>query len=516
MSAFRPDLRRVFASVRAVAQRPEWLAFLPALTLAAFWVGGEAALVATALGVPATLAIWAGMAGSAAGDAGRWPRDPATGLAQRAELEAFLDGHLTRVSEGAGVPACIVIGVDGADALARRHGHAAFTELLAQTAQRVSATVRHSDLVVRLDGACFAVGLAPFLRSDMETVLQVAARVQAAVEAEIAAGPVRIHPTASVGFCLAGRSDAQRAPALVEAAEAAMDTARACGPGTIRAHTEETRRQRSDQGALRNELAAALNSGQIHAHFQPQVSTDTGEITGFEALVRWQHPQRGLLAPAAFLDALISTGLSERLGELMLYHALGALRRWDMAGHRIPCVGVNFSAEELRQSSLPDRVAWELDRFDIAPERLIVEILETVAGGDADSRLVDNVARLGRLGCRIDLDDFGTGHASIANIRRFGAGRIKIDRSLVTGLHKDRERQDMVAAILSMSEQLGLETLAEGIECAEEHALLAQLGCDHVQGYGIARPMPVEATLAWIERHKAGLGAALSQQQRTR
>ncbi len=507
MPVFSPVLRRVAASCHTVAGRPEWLAFMPALTLAAFWLGGEAALVATALGVPALLALRSGLGGKASGEAQAVQRDAATGLALRPELEAFLDRHLAGSGDGAGAPGCIVLVLDGADALARRHGNAAFTALLVQTAQRVSGAVRHADLVARLDGACFAVGLAPFLRCDLETVLQVAARVQAAAEAEVAAGAVRIHPTASVGFCLALDPAERRGAALVDAAETAMDAARACGPGTIRAHTEEMRRLRSDSIALRNELAAALNSGEICAHFQPQLSTDTGEITGFEALVRWNHPRRGLLEPAAFLDALIATGLSERLGEVMLYHALGALRRWDIAGHRIAGVGVNFSAAELRQPSLPDRIAWELDRFDLAPDRLVVEILESVAGEDADNRLLENVARLGRMGCRIDLDDFGTGHASIANIRRFAAGRLKIDRSLVTGLHRDRERQDMVAAILSLSEQLGLETLAEGVECAGEHALLAQLGCDHVQGYAIARPMAVEATLGWIERHKAGLGS---------
>jgi EAL domain-containing protein (putative c-di-GMP-specific phosphodiesterase class I) len=313
----------------------------------------------------------------------------------------------------------------------------------------------------------------------------------------------RIYVTASVGFCLGQRAPEPHGKALLDAAQIAADEARRHGPGAIRAYAPEMARHRADREALREELEAALDEGQIRAHFQPQISTDTGAITGFEALARWYHPERGLIPPSDFLPMIEDAGLSERLGEVMLFNALTAITRWDKAGFDVPTVAVNFSAAELRNPKLAEKLKWELDRFGLEPARLCVEILEHVVAETDNDVIVSNIAALARLGCGIDLDDFGTGHASITSIRRFAVRRIKIDRSFVTKVDEDREQQKMVAAILSMAERLGLASLAEGVETPGEHAMLAQLGCGDVQGFGIARPMPVEETMDWIERHRA-------------
>jgi EAL domain-containing protein (putative c-di-GMP-specific phosphodiesterase class I) len=177
-----------------------------------------------------------------------------------------------------------------------------------------------------------------------------------------------------------------------------------------------------------------------------------------------------------------------------------------MAGYRVPAVSVNFDREEMRDPNLVERLKWEFDRFDLTPDRLVVEVLETVMTDNPDDVVSRNIMGLRDLGCRIDLDDFGTGHASIASIRRFGFARIKIDRSFVMKADQDPEQQRLVSAILTMAERLDLETLAEGVETVGEHALLAQLGCNHVQGFGIGRPMPFEKTLDWIKAHEAKLG----------
>lgn len=195
--------------------------------------------------------------------------------------------------------------------------------------------------------------------------------------------------------------------------------------------------------------------------------------------------------------------MTDRLAEIMLYNALSALVTWDKAGLKVPSVAVNFSASELRNPRLPERIKWELDRFDLQPARLTIEILETVVAQAGNDVIVSNIARLAELGCGIDLDDFGTGHASISTIRRFAVRRLKIDRSFVTRVDQDREQQKMVSAIVSLADRLGLQTLAEGVETAGEHAMLSQLGCGHVQGFGLARPMPLEATTEWIIQHAA-------------
>jgi EAL domain-containing protein (putative c-di-GMP-specific phosphodiesterase class I) len=249
------------------------------------------------------------------------------------------------------------------------------------------------------------------------------------------------------------------------------------------------------------------------AHFQPQIAADTGEISGFEALARWHHPERGLVAPGVFLPALERAGLLEKLGVVILHDALQAITRWDKAGLAVPCVSVNFSAGELGSPQLPDKIKWALDRFHLDPERLTVEILESVVTQTDNDMIVRNIASLSEMGCGIDLDDFGTGQTSLANIRRFALRRLKIDRSFVTRIDEDPGQQRVCSAILSMAERLGLETVAEGVETSGEQAMLAQLGFTHAQGFGIGRPMPFEETAEWMTRHRARLAglARLSQ-----
>ncbi|MDZ7905605.1 MAG: bifunctional diguanylate cyclase/phosphodiesterase [Cypionkella sp.] len=486
----------------AVIRRPEWIVFIPAISLAAFWLGGESSLLAAALGLPMVLAILGAM---------RLDRDARAAvqsdhLALRNHVVERLDELLQNLPFDGKHTACLVVQFDGADQFLARHGRAAESKVLARSAERICAALRDGDTVARLEGGGFAVALAPAHRLDLETVVQLAARLQAAISAPVEIDAVRRYVSCSVGFCLSSRAPAPTGTALLEAAQVAADEARRNGPGALRVFAPEMARTRADHDALRAELEYALDEGQIRAHFQPQVSTDTGAITGFEALARWYHPSKGLLGPAVFLPLIEAAGLSERLGEVMLQNALAALVRWDGQNLNIPAVSVNLSAEELRNPRLADKIKWELDRFDLNPNRLCVEVLENVVSASDDDVIVANIAALSRLGCGIDLDDFGTGHASITSIRRFAIRRLKIDRSFVTRLDEDRAQQRMISAILSMAERLELATLAEGVETAAEHAMLAQLGCNDVQGFGIARPMPIEETAGWIAAQRCKIG----------
>jgi diguanylate cyclase len=277
----------------------------------------------------------------------------------------------------------------------------------------------------------------------------------------------------------------------------------------IRGYSADLARARADRDALRNGFSGAVERGEVRAWFQPQLSTDSGAVTGVEALVRWHHPDRGILAPGAFLPALEGSDLMELLGQTMLTQSLAALAEFDRKGLRVPTVAVNFSAQELRDPQLPDLLRWTLDRFQLAPSRLTVEVLESVVAGDGDEVIAANLGRISAMGCGVDLDDFGTGNASITAIRRFALNRLKIDRSFVREVDQNREQQKLVTAILSLAERLGLETLAEGVETTGEHALLAQLGCGHVQGYVIAKPMPVEDLATWLVAHREKHAEAL-------
>jgi len=490
----------------AQLRRPEWMVFLPAVTLAAFWLGGEQVLILVALGTPMIFA----MAGAFRfADPGRpTVADGPGGLPMRPQAISLLDAMLRDAPATGRTTACLVVQFDQAAQMLDRHGRAAQAEILARSAERLCATLRDGDTVVRLEGGGFAVILLPVRRLDLETVIQLAARLQAALAAPFSVNAARLYATCSIGFCLAARAPDATGHALLDAAQVAADEALRFGPGAIRAFAPDMARTRADRDAQREDLEQALDEGEIRAYFQPQVSTDTGAVTGFEALARWVHPDRGVIAPGVFLPLIADAGLSERLCEVMVFNALQALSRWDKAGLRVPSVSVNFSMDELRNPVLADKLKWELDRFDLAPARLTIEILETVVAATDNDVVASNISALSRMGCGVDLDDFGTGHASITSIRRFALRRIKIDRSFVTRVDEDRNQQKMVSAILSMAEQMGLQTLAEGVETPGEHAMLAQLGCGDVQGYAIARPMPVEETMDWIARHRARQTAA--------
>jgi diguanylate cyclase len=489
-----------FAQTRGVLRRPEIMAFLPAITLAAFWLGGEEVLILTALGLPL---IFAFVGAFRFHDRATDFADGMPGLSSTVQLHRALAQAMTQTVSVGETTGALVFTLDDYDDLYARHGAAAVAEIQDRVADRLMSALRGPDVMARMGQGSFGIALTPMRRLDLESMVQIAARLQAAVSPPISIDATRLYVTGSVGFCLASRAPELNAASVFDAATAAVAEALRHGPGAIRAFAPDIGVRHAQQTSLRDALEAAFADGQIKPHFQPQVSTDTGAITGFEALARWHHPERGLIPPAEFLPAVMDAGLSSRLCDTILTGSLAAMRKWDQIGLNVPKVGVNFSCAELRDPRLVDRIKWELDRFDLKPQRLAVEILETVVADTSNDIIVRNLSALSRLGCALDLDDFGTGQAAIANIRRFSVNRIKIDRSFVTRVHDDREQQRTVAAILSLAEQLGLDTLAEGVETPEEHAMLAQLGCRHIQGYVIARPMPFEETADWVGRHRA-------------
>ncbi len=482
---------------------PPALAFLPAATLAAYLFGGETALLLIALGLPVVFAM--------AGGFRNWrgyddpSRDSITGLLQRDGFEAGLREVFDSTADGSLRSACFILDIADIGHIADRHGQAAADAVAQHVSERIASVLRDRGIAARLGDNRFAICLKPTRFLDLELCIQMAGSLHGAAEEPVIFAGASLYLNCNLGFCMRSQVSDPTAGNWQVAATDALAEAHSIGASGIRAYSDDLRRRSRIRADLRAEAAAALENGQIRPWYQPQISTDTGKVTGFEALARWNHPVHGLVAPDMFLPVMEDAGLLERLGEVMLYHALTAIKAWDSAGLSIPRVGVNFAGDELRNPRLVDKISWELDRFDLTAGRLSVEILETVVTNAPNDVVTRNIAGLAALGCRIDLDDFGTGHASIASIRRFSVSRIKIDRSFVMKADRDVQQQRMVAAILTMAERLGLETLAEGVETVGEHALLAQLGCDHVQGFGIGRPMPFEQTLDWTAAHEAKL-----------
>ena len=494
--------QQLTTTARTAFMGPQILAFVPAITLGGYWFGGEGLLLFMAIFVPAVLGLVGLFSPRVHTARPGKNRDAVTGLPLRPAVLSTLDRAFCGEPEMGSRTGALVLEIDDFESFRSTYGPETSDNVLALLAERIASTLREGDVACRIEGATFAVALAPVRRLDLEAMIQVAARIQQAIGTTIVLGGMRLFLSASVGFCLPRRAAERSGQVCLEAAETALREAQASGTGAIRAFAAQAPRRRIKRAGLADEISQALEAGHVRPWFQPQISTDTGEISGMEALARWEHPERGVILPGAFLPAISASGLSQRLGEVILFHSLTALKDWQKAGVEVPNVAVNFSHEELADPTLCDRVRWELDRFDLAPDRLVVEILETVISRSENDTITRNVTQLHDLGCGIDLDDFGTGHASIANIRRFSVSRIKIDRSFVTRIDSDREQQALLTAILEMAERLGIETLAEGVETVGEHALLAQLGCGYVQGFSIARPMPFADTVAWIRTHQ--------------
>lgn len=482
---------------------PPALAFLPALCLGAFWIGGEGALLVCAALMPVVYLMLGGLRSDASAILAA--ADATAGLLPQDMFEGAVSRVFARADELGQKTATFTLAIEDFDQLRERYGDAAVDRVLARTGERLIAALRDRDSVGTFGDGRFGVCIDPVRHLDLELCIQMAGRLQRSVEDPISLDGTVIYVSVSVGFCHNTRTPQHDAMAWLGAARTALSEAVRHGPSAIRAFSGQMAPQLQASQAIVDDVAHALETGQIAPWFQPQVSTGTGEISGFEALARWSHPTRGVLMPADFLPALEQADLLERLAELMMYHSFAALSAWDAAGVRIPRIGVNFAGTELSNPRLVEKISWELDRFELTPDRLGIEILETVVANAPDDMITRNITALGQLGCRIDLDDFGTGHASIASIRRFAVNRIKIDRSFVMKADRDPGQQRMIGAILTMAERLGVETLAEGVETVGEHVILAQLGCDHVQGFGIARPMPVEQTLNWIAAHDAKL-----------
>lgn len=499
-------MARMMWRAGGLARRPELPLLLLALAVPVHWAGGDGALIALAVGGTAALLFLRWRGGGAA--------DAAVSDQVIASLDAALRGKAGRGGgRGGGRAGCLVIQFDNLTAVCDRLGRARQSGILAACVARLRGALRPDDRLFTLEDGSLAVVLGPGGRLDLEDMVRIAGRLQLVVQQPLLFGEDTVQLTACIGFCHSGQIGGQigggDGRALLDAAQVAADEAGRHRPGAIRAYSADLARARADRDALRAAFAAAVASGEVRAHFQPQLSTDSGAVSGVEALARWHHPDRGLLLPGAFLPALEGTDHMALLGEAMLSQALAALAGWDRAGVQVPSVSVNLSSQELGDPQLPERLAWQLDRHGLAPRRLTIEVLESVVARDDEDIIARNIDRIATLGCGVDMDDFGTGNASITSIRRFRLRRLKIDRSFVRALDTDREQQALVTAILSLADRLGLETLAEGVETRGEHAILAQLGCGHVQGYVIARPMEAGELPAWAATHTSRLATAL-------
>ena len=481
-------------SLRKMFGRTQLLGFVPVLTLGAFWAGGEIALFGMAVALPLLLAVMGGVRERPLVVA---ERDPLTGLVMRDGLIAWADLAITERKTSGKQVAVIALKIDEMSTIEDRFGRSMREGILRETANRLRPHLREDDVLARLEGG-FALGLRNTPSQGVDALVALAERVLTTFEAPFSEGPTRTYCSVSVGIAAESHVKAVGGVSLVIGAQTASEYA---GSGSVRVYGDGMSSDRAIDRDTAQELAAALEAGEIVAWFQPQIDITSKQVIGFEALARWDHPERGMISPAVFLPEIEAHGLSQRLAEVILKQSLMALNTWDAAGFQLKTVSVNFSSEELRNPRLPDYIRWELDRHDLAPERLTVEVLETVAAESNEDIVVRNLTTLSRFGCNVDLDDFGTGLTCFINIRRFDVTRIKIDRSLVSKIDIDAEQRRMFAALLAFGRKLGVETLAEGVETDTEISTLRNLGCTQAQGFVISRPMTLGDTLLWLEEN---------------
>ncbi|NNF25353.1 MAG: EAL domain-containing protein [Rhodobacteraceae bacterium] len=490
-----------------VLSGPQIVAFLPAITLAAYWIGGERALIAAALTVPATMAAAGAL--SVSDPAGQREEDALTGLPLAQNIAGKVDAITHTRDGGEMTSAALAISIDDLDELVKRFGNSGRDQIVKAAADRLRDFVRGDDMLSVLEPGRFAHFLVTGQRRELEVLLQLAARIQGAFDEAFSINAARVYVSVSVGFCQPNRCPGPSASDLLDAADAALNEAMVHGTSVVRAFSADMPNRRKFAGALIDELSDALSSNAITPWFQPQISADFGEVTGVEALARWDHPERGVLLPQDFLPIIEEVGLSELLDELMLRRALISMRSWNDTTKLVPRVAVNFSVDTLRNAKLLDKVMWELDRFDLPATDLTIEVSEAVLERKHDDIVARNLSRLRALGTAVDLDGFGTGNAGLAAIQRFGISRVKIPRPIIARIDSDHSQKKLVSGILTMAEQLEIDTLAAGVETRDERVQLSQLGCGHLQGTAICGPIASDEVAQWLTAHQAELARSM-------
>jgi diguanylate cyclase (GGDEF)-like protein len=418
--------------------------------------------------------------------------DALTGLANRHRFSAEL-GRLALETQLPCRPcALLFLDLDNFKHINDSLGHAVGDQLLRRVAGRLTTCVAEGDLLARLGGDEFA--LLSWRHATQEKAGALAERLVTLMNEPCQLDDAMVEVRASVGVALAPRDGADP-PSLLQCADLALYAAKAAGRNTYRFFRSEMGESARARVRLQQELGQALMAKQFILHFQPQTKLDTGEVIGFEALVRWQHSDRGLIAPGEFIPVAEETGQIVTLGNWVLREACRTAAKWP--GHLR--VAVNLSAVQFRSSAIIDLVEEALADSGLAPERLELEITESALIEDHDGAKATLVALRGR-GVRVALDDFGTGYSSLAYLKRFPMDKLKIDGMFVRSLDSDQDAQAVVTAIISLARALRLETTAEGIETAEQLVMLKALGCDDVQGFLIARPMPATDIPAYLDR----------------
>jgi diguanylate cyclase (GGDEF)-like protein len=392
--------------------------------------------------------------------------------------------------------AVLFIDLDGFKAINDRFGHEAGDAVLRAVAGRLRSCVRAADTVARFGGDEFAILVEEI--GDTAIAVQVADRIIQAVRKPIACGGKEVFVRASVGIAIADSAD-DDVSTLLRNADVAMYLAKSQRRGRYEIFQPSMYQAVLERLTLKADLERALAEDQFTLHYQPTVALGAGRLSGFEALLRWEHPQHGRVSPATFIPLAEETGLIVPLGRWVLERACRQVREWQRAYPDLDplTVSVNLSTRQLQQAGIVDEVAAALQATGIDPALVVLEITESALMQDLESTS-DRLRQLKALGVRLAVDDFGTGYSSLSYLQRLPVDILKIDKSFVDGVAANAQQNAFAQTIIQMGRTLHLQTVAEGIESGDQRDELHKLGCDLGQGYFFARPLDsasVEALL---------------------
>lgn len=419
--------------------------------------------------------------------------DNLTKLPNRVLLEQRLASELDLARSAGGGFAVMFMDLDGFKAINDAYGHDTGDRLLIAVTDRFSRLLHADDMLARIGGDEFVL----LTRSeDRPEIARMADRLVQSMSQPFMLTRYPLSVSLSVGIaCYPGDGNDQRE--LLLNADAAMYHTKHLGRNGHSFFLAAMNINAQQQLQLINDLRQARTRDELRLHYQPKFTAPSGPVTGFEALLRWQHPERGLLAPDMFLPLAEKTGLIITIGEWVLDEACRQLSLWRQQGQLEWCVAVNLSALQFEQPNLVEKVMAIIARHGVPPEKLILEVTETVAMRDLDASILI-LERLRQLGVKSSIDDFGSGYSSLLYLKRLPASELKIDRGFINDLHADNKDATIVAAIIALGQSLQLNVVAEGVETTEQQQFLTDMGCNSLQGYLLGRPLPPEQIDAQI------------------
>jgi diguanylate cyclase (GGDEF)-like protein len=419
--------------------------------------------------------------------------DALTGLPNRVLFRMKVEQALTRTRHTRGRVVVMVLDLDSFKEVNDTLGHGRGDDLLCAIAERLKRALREADIVARLGGDEFGVVVTSSAQ-NAQTPELLAERIRETLETPFQLGDLWVNADTSIGIACSPEhgSDAEK---LIQRADVAMYQAKAAGCGYERYDADHDP-NRPDNLRLLSELREGIDRGELILHYQPKIAIADHRIVGLEALARWNHPKRGLLMPADFIELAERTELVRSLTLSVVRQVARQSVAWMSAGVRLP-VAVNLSPRILLDVALPTDIAVALEEEGLPPELLEVEVTESCLVADPD-RTAEVLGRLNETGVRISIDDFGTGYSSLSLLKRLPVDTIKIDRSFVGNLATDPNDQVIVESTVKLGLGLGLEVVAEGVEDREAWQLLADYGCGQAQGFHICRPVPPAQVMEWL------------------